>query len=641
MGNRLAQESSAYLQQHAHNPIDWYPWGDEALKKAKKEHKPIFVSIGYSSCHWCHVMAHESFEDAKIAALLNENFIAIKVDKEERPDIDKYFQDIYTLMNGRGGGWPTSIFLTPSLKPFYSATYIPNTAKYGMMAFDELLSTIIQKYQKQPKLLEEKGAEVLDFLNPKKENIQATNIDKSLIDRFIDQAKSLFDTEYGGFGSEPKFPQTSTYMTLLEIYKLTKDEKILDMITHSLKAMSQGGLYDLIDGGFCRYSTTQNWLIPHFEKMTYDNALLIQLYSEVFMVTKDIYFKEIAQQSINFMMKFMSHNHLFFSASDADSKEGEGRYFTYEYQECLEAFSKNGFSAKEAKETLQALDITEKGNFEGRSIVNLKKEFDKNRLQKALQVLRTLREQREYPFIDTKIITSWNAMMIESLFVATSIDATHLENAKKSLDTLLKKLYIEGKLYHTAMDEKRPYVEAFLEDYAYLCSALIKAYETTSQEDYLHIAIKLANQAIKEFYIEKQWHFSNTEFKTKDERYDTSYPSASALMVYVLLKLDLLSSYDYSSVIDFTLRFNSYDLMRQPISSPLLTQTAIANLLGLTTIKSTRENIEKNREAIKLLPFTIALINDDIRWTLCDRKSCFANEDNFQKIIQQIDKKGI
>ncbi|MEJ2489896.1 MAG: thioredoxin domain-containing protein, partial [Sulfurovaceae bacterium] len=358
-------------------------------------------------------------------------------------------------------------------------------------------------------------------------------------------------------------------------------------------------------------------------------------------ITKDAHFKEIAQQSINFMMQFMSHDHLFFSASDADSKEGEGRYFTYEYQECLEAFSKNGFSAKEAKETLQALDITEEGNFEGRSIVNLKKELDKNRLQKALQILRTLREQREYPFIDTKIITSWNAMMIESLFIATSIDAAYQESAKKSLDALLKKLYIEGKLYHTAMDKKRPYVEAFLEDYAYLCSALIKAYETTSQEDYLHLAIKLANQAIKEFYIEKQWHFSNTEFKTKDERYDTSYPSASALMVYVLLKLDLLSSYDYSSIIDFTLRFNSYDLMRQPISSPLLTQTAIANLLGLVTIKSTRENIEKNREAIKLLPFTIALANDDTRWTLCDRKSCFANENNFQKIIQQIDKKEI
>jgi uncharacterized protein len=641
MGNRLAQESSAYLQQHADNPIDWYPWGDEALKKAKEAQKPIFVSIGYSSCHWCHVMAHESFEDAKIAALLNENFIAIKVDKEERPDIDKYFQDIYTLMNGRGGGWPTSIFLTPSLKPFYSATYIPNTAKYGMMAFDELLHTIMQKYKKQPKLLEEKGAEVLDFLNPKKENIQATNIDKSLIDRFVDQAKSLFDTEYGGFGSEPKFPQTSTYMTLLEIYKLTKDEKILDMITHSLKAMSQGGLYDLIDGGFCRYSTTQNWLIPHFEKMTYDNALLIQLYSEIFMVTKDAHFKEIAQQSIDFMMKFMSHDHLFFSASDADSKEGEGRYFTYEYKECLEAFSKNGFSTKEAKETLQALDITKEGNFEGRSIVNLKEELDKNRFQKALQTLRTLREQREYPFIDTKIITSWNAMMIESLFIATSIDAAYQENAKKSLDALLKKLYIEGKLYHTAMDKKRPYIEAFLEDYAYLCSALIKAYETTSQEDYLHLAIKLANQAIKEFYIEKQWHFSNTEFKTKDERYDTSYPSASALMVYILLKLDLLSSYDYSSIIDFTLRFNSYDLMRQPISSPLLTQAAIADLLGLVTIKSSMENIEKNREAIKLLPFTIALANDDARWTLCDHKSCFANEDNFQKIIQQINKKGI
>ncbi|MBN2768007.1 MAG: thioredoxin domain-containing protein [Campylobacterales bacterium] len=639
MANRLKDESSAYLQQHSNNPIDWYPWGNEALTKAKKENKPLFVSIGYSSCHWCHVMAHESFEDKKIATLLNENFVAIKVDKEERPDIDKYFQDIYALMNGRSGGWPTSIFLTPNLKPFYAGTYIPKTPKYGMMAFEELLQAIIKKYKKDSELLEQKGKEVLNFLNPKKENIEATKIDKTLISRFSDQAKHLYDEEFGGFGNEPKFPQTSIYMTLLEIYKLRKDKEILNLITHSLRSMANGGLHDLIDGGFCRYSTTRDWLIPHFEKMTYDNALLIRLYSEVYLTVNDNFFKEIALKSIDFMLQYMSKDHLFFSASDADTDGIEGAYFTYDYGECFQVFTKEGFTLGQIEEIFNALDITRDGNFEGKSIINIKKNLDVKMLQKALKVLRLIRKQKRYPFIDIKIITSWNAMMIESLFVASLIDEKYSDIAQKSLDALLKKLYKKEKLYHTVVDENQPHIEAFLEDYAHLASALIKAYEITAIDNYLALAIKLSNQAIKEFYTDKQWHFSNGAFKTKDERYDTSYPSASATMLFALLKLDLLCPYDYGSIIDFSLRCNSYDLMRQPISSPLLTQVAITQLFGMSVIKSNKENITQHMTALHLLPFTIVTSDAQEGYSACDRQSCFAHEATLEKIIGQINKK--
>ena len=335
MANHLKNEHSPYLQQHADNPVDWYPWGEEAFAKAREENKAIFLSIGYSSCHWCHVMEQESFEDEATAKILNEHFIAIKVDREERPDIDKHFQEVYQLMNQRPGGWPTSIFLTQEQKPFYSATYIPDEPRYGMMSFSSLLEVIADKYKKEKDLLTEKADEILRFLNPKEDKIQATKLDLSIINRVSDQAKQLFDNKDGGFNKAPKFPQASTLDLLLDVYRITGDKETLNMVLLSLSSMAKGGLRDLVDGGFCRYSTDNEWLVPHFEKMTYDNALLSEVYLKAYHVSGNDFYKSVAFETIDFMIKNMSEDGLFYSATDADTEGEEGKYFVYTYEKAL------------------------------------------------------------------------------------------------------------------------------------------------------------------------------------------------------------------------------------------------------------------------------------------------------------------
>ncbi|MDD3775700.1 MAG: thioredoxin domain-containing protein [Sulfurovaceae bacterium] len=641
MANHLVLESSAYLQQHANNPVDWYPWGDEALQIAKKQNKPIFVSIGYSSCHWCHVMEHESFENENIAKLLNEHFVSIKVDKEERPDIDKYFQEVYALMNGRGGGWPTSIFLTPDLKPFYSATYIPSTPKYGMMAFDELLNAIAQKYTKDPALLAQKGSEVLDFLKPKSK-VEATKLDVSIIEKFIAQAKSLFDKQYGGFGNAPKFPQVSTYMALIDFYKITKDNEILQIIETSLDSMIRGGLYDRVDGGFCRYSTDERWLVPHFEKMTYDNALLAELYLRAYLLTQKYTYKEIALETIEFMRKYMSEDGLFYAASDADTNGLEGEYFIYDHREAINAFIQNGMTANDAAKIAAALDITPNGNFEGKSIINVS---DPNKINEimhydqAITALKEIRTKREYPFRDTKIITAWNAMMIKTLFYASKIEPKYLEIAKNSISKLLDKLYINGVLYHTSINNNTPNVEAFLEDYAYLAQALIEAHQSTFEKYYLDLAIELANEAIRKFYTRHEWNFATGEFATKAETYDSSYPSSLGVMLDVLGKLDILSDLNYGDIIFASLERHSHSLMRQPISSPCMSNAVSRYLKDLIVLKSTKTNFDTNKDSIALLsyPYLLLEVSDEDGWSLCGKGACFAHTKTFEEIKLHIE----
>jgi uncharacterized protein len=637
MPNNLINETSPYLLAHANNPVEWYPWGSESINKAVMENKPIFVSIGYSSCHWCHVMEEESFENKDIAKILNENFISIKIDREERPDIDKYFQEVYSLMNGRSGGWPTSIFLTPDLKPFYSATYIPPTPKYGIMGFSELLDVITKRYKENESLLREKGREVLEFLSPKNTKIEATKLDLSIIDRYITQAKSLYDKNFGGFGDSPKFPQVSTYTTLIDFYKFNNDNDLLILIKNSLDSMIKGGFYDLVDGGFCRYSTDEKWLIPHFEKMTYDNALLCELYLKTYILTDDVRYKKIALDTADFMLKFMSDGKLFYSASDADSKDGEGEYFIYDYDEAILAFKDAGI--KDAKTLAKQLDITKNGNFEGKSIVNCKEE-DMPNYDIAINALKGIREKKEYPFIDKKIIVAWNAMMINSLFLLGQIDEIYINQAKDSLAYLIKKLYINHTLYHSTIEENEPKIEAFLEDYAYLAHALLAGYNTTYEKSYIDFAIILANDAIKKFYRNYEWVFANGEFATKAEIYDTSYPSALAVMIDVLLRLDTLSELDYSEIIFKSIERHSHSLMRQPISSPLMSSVVSRYLKKYVVLKSSKDNlINFKNEILKLnYPYIILEANNDDSWSACGKGACFAHAPNFNEIKMELDK---
>jgi len=643
MANHLKNEHSPYLQQHAQNPVDWYPWGEEAFEKAQKENKAIFLSIGYSSCHWCHVMENESFKDEATAKLLNEHFVSIKVDREERPDIDKHFQEVYQLMNQRPGGWPTSIFLTQELKPFYSATYIPDEPRYGMMSFSSLLEVIADKYAKEKDLLTEKADEILRFLNPKVDKIQATKLDLSIINRVADQAKQLFDNENGGFNKAPKFPQASLLDLLLDVYRITKDKETRDMALYSLTSMAKGGLRDLVDGGFCRYSTDNEWLVPHFEKMTYDNALIAEVYLKAYHVSGDDFYKSVAFETLDFMLKNMSEDSLFYSASDADTEGEEGKYFVYTYEKALKSFEKAGIPSEEHAALAKALHITEEGNFEGKNIVRIDDpvNHDIPYYDEVIQALKKRREKRIYPFIDKKVIVSWNAMMIKTLFKASRVDETYLKPAIKSLTALLESMYINSELFHSTLIGKKPKIKAFLEDYAYLAEVLIEAYESTLDEIYLMTATKLANTAIERYYERGKWKFSRGEFETDADIYDSSYPSSVATMISVLYSISSLVDTVYKKFVFKTLEMNSYDVMRQPISTPRLSRMVIRYLKDDVIIKAKEEKLKTHIKELDSLAHPFSLFKNDTNdgFMLCNSSSCFGHEKSFKGIIEILEKR--
>lgn len=644
MANHLINEYSPYLQQHAENPVDWYPWGEKAFEKAQKENKPIFLSIGYSSCHWCHVMERESFENQATAELLNKHFISIKVDREERPDIDKHFQEVYQLMNGRPGGWPTSIFLTEDLKPFYSATYIPDEPKYGIMGFTSLLEVVADRYRNDKTTLIEKAEEVLRLVNPQKEKIEATRLDESIISRFIEQAKQLFDHTDGGFNKAPKFPQTSLLKLLFDLHRITGDQESLSMATHSLISMAKGGLRDLVDGGFCRYSTDDQWLVPHFEKMTYDNALLSELYLKAYHTTGETFYKEVAFETIDFMLDKMKEEDLFYSASDADTEGQEGKYFVYTYEKALKSFDSGGIPEKEHKALAEALHISKEGNFEGRNIIRVDtpETIDIPYYDEAIAALKKRREEkRTYPFIDKKVLVSWNAMMIKSLFIAGRIEPSYLEQAGRSLDALLKNMYIHSQLFHSTLIGKEPKIHAFLEDYAYLADTLIEAYRSTLDETYLITATNLANNAIERYYNNGLWKFSRGEFETGADIFDSSYPSALAMMLSVLHSLSSLADTVYKKFVFKSLEIHSYDIMRQPISSPLMSSMAIRYLKDDIIIKASEEKLSENLSKLDRITYPNTYFKNDTceGFMLCNSSSCFGHEKTFEKIIEYLEKR--
>jgi len=622
MANSLINEESPYLQQHANNPVNWYPWSKEAFEKAAKEGKAIFLSIGYSSCHWCHVMEKESFEDENIAKKLNENFICIKVDKEERPDIDRHFQEIYTKMNNKAGGWPLSIFMTPEKVPFYSATYIPPVPNYGIMGFGELIDIIASTYKKDSNMLKEKGQEVLNALKPKSK-IEATKITKDLEQIAIKQLKQVYDKDYGGFGDAPKFPHATTLELAINLYKLSGDSELKEIVTHTLDSMLLGGIYDIVEGGFCRYSTDRIWLIPHFEKMTYDNALMLKVLVQAHKTFDIKRYKDIVLEIAEFMLNRMSKDNLFFSASDADSDGVEGKYFIYSYNEAKEALEKEGINS----DILYDLGITKNGNFDGKNIVRLSsiELREDTQIKKAIKALRSLREQREYPFVDKKVITSWNAMFIDALFKLASIEPKYLQIAQKSLQALEDKMSIDNKLYHSALIENSPKIEAFLEDFAWLISANISAYSATLDELYLIKATNLTNEAVKRFYKNGRWQVGDGEFTNFVEDYDTSFTSSLALMVQNLLTMRSLVEPIYEKFAFQTLQVCSYNLMRQPISRPTLTDSAIRYIKDDNIIKSSLKNLEKIKSWEFNYPYIWLKVTNSQDIEICSNKACFAS----------------
>ena len=635
MSNRLEKEDSPYLQQHKENPVDWWPWCDEAFTKAKAEKKGIFISIGYSSCHWCHVMEHEVFENETIAAYLNDNFISIKVDKEERPDIDKHYQEVHQLLNRRTGGWPTSIFSTPENKPFYAATYIPPEPQDRNMGFMQLIEIIAPKISENDEKLFQNADEIETFLKPNKRPTEAKELQLSIIDTFLKQVSNNYESTYGGFSVTPKFPHVSTLTALLNIATIDKNSEAEKMVRHTLEQMQRGGMLDIVEGGFCRYSTDDKWLVPHFEKMTYDNGLLIELYTRASIVLDDERFLVTAKESADFMLNKMAEESLFYSASDADTEGEEGKYFVYDYDEVITLLQKNNYNTTDIDEIATTLSISPKGNFEGHNIIQLTTPQRPVWFNNVMTLLQELRQTRLYPFIDKKVQVSWNAMMISSLFSLADLDINYLTKATAHLDALLKSMYIDDTLYHSTLMHKEPKVNAFLEDYAYLGRSLVKAYESTFNETYLLLAQQFANTALMNFYEEGRWYFSKGEFVTEADMGDSSYPGSVGMMVDLLLSLGVLVDNKYRRFGFKTLEYYSVKLSKTPISFPYFLDQVHRYIKEDRVIKSKKENLSKELAQLAKIsyPYTKRYgSNESDGYMICGLQSCFANTKDIHNI---------
>ena len=533
--NELIQEDSPYLLQHAHNPVNWMAWSDKALQKAKDENRLIFLSIGYSTCHWCHVMEKETFEDEVSAKLLNDSYVSIKVDREEMPDLDKYFQDVHYLLTKRSGGWPLSIIMTPTQQVIFAGTYLPAQSAHGRMGFRELTSFIKGKFDDNFAEVQKSAQSIEAAIKhyersfEQKQSIES----EAVIEAFVSKVKASFDDVSKGIGSSPKFPHASTWNALLDIYAQTKNLEALYMSEDALFAMARGGINDQIEGGFYRYSVDEAWVIPHFEKMLYTNAELIEVYAKLYTFTQKPFFKEVVDTTIDAMDERFLKEGLYLSASDADSEGEEGKYFVFGYAGAKEALLKGGLSEVETKEVMDYFGITRFGNFEHQTtnpvIANEEKPL---RLNEAINLLKQERQKVTYPFIDTKILTAWNALMASALF-----EAQKIEKAKRLLDTLLTTLHVNDVLYHQIVLGGNLKVEALLEDYAFVIEALLRAYAHTKEEHYLELAKHLSHEAEQKFYKEETWYLSDKAFRAKAVLEDNSYKSPLSTMIKNLFEL--------------------------------------------------------------------------------------------------------
>ncbi len=523
--NRLAEEKSPYLLQHAENPVDWYAWGEEAFELAKKENKPVFLSIGYSTCHWCHVMAHESFEDEDVARLMNDAFVNIKVDREERPDIDGVYMEVAQMITGRGG-WPLTIIMTPDKKPFYAATYIPKEGRHNMLGMMDLVPRIKELWETDQANIDEVIGKIEQALSESSSPGHKDDLTLADVDLAYSQLSQRFDEERGGFGSAPKFPSPHNLLLILRHWKRTGDERALYIAEKTLQSMRLGGLFDHLGFGFHRYSTDAEWLLPHFEKMLYDQASLMMAYTEAYQITKKQEYADVVRDISEYVTRDLtSPEGAFYSAEDADSEGEEGKFYTWTQNEIKDVLKEDV-----ANIFLQVYNIHEEGNFEdeatrkttGLNIPHLKQSIDiktdsTNMSRQELEILldnaRTKlfirRERRVRPSLDDKILTDWNGFMIAALAKASVAigEKKYLEVAEKALSFILETMLDEKRgLFHRYKDGDVA-IGAFLDDYAYLVWALLEAYEATFKPEYLEQAKNLTLELIENFWDEEEGGF--------------------------------------------------------------------------------------------------------------------------------------
>lgn len=546
MPNRLISEKSPYLLQHAHNPVDWYPWGPEAFARAKSEDKPIFLSIGYSTCHWCHVMEHESFEDADVASLLNQYFVAIKVDREERPDVDHIYMQVCQAYTG-SGGWPMTIFMSHDQKPFFAGTYFPKNDRMGMQGIISILEAIRDAWNMKRDTLTDLSKQIMEHIS-NKSPFTRREISEDIFDTAFNHYKNYFDPIYGGFGNVPKFPTPHNLMFLLRYWKSHNEPYALTMVEKTLDSMYKGGIYDHIGFGFCRYSTDKKWLVPHFEKMLYDNALLAITYLEAYQTTQNNKYKSIAEDVLTYILRDMtSFEGGFYSAEDADSEGVEGKFYLWTPDEIM-----NVLGEEEGRSLATFYDISSKGNFEGKSIANLINNNlpyeNINLVKSARDKLFEYRKNRIHPHKDDKILTSWNGLMIAAMAIGGRLtkDERFTVAAKSAVEFIYSKLIREdGRLLARYRDGESKF-PAYASDYAFLTWGLIELYETTYESIYLKKALQLTDSLLSLFWDENNGGLyiygkdSESLIIQPKEIYDGAEPSSnsvSALNFYRLSRL--------------------------------------------------------------------------------------------------------
>jgi uncharacterized protein len=556
--NHLIKETSPYLLQHAHNPVDWYPWGDEAFVKAKAENKPILLSVGYSACHWCHVMAHESFEDEEIAKLMNEHFVNIKVDREERPDVDQIYMNAVQMMTHHGG-WPMTVFLTPEGVPFYGGTYFPPQDRYNMPGFPRVLLSVAEAYRERPDDVLETSSSVLKEL---RRLSKVSGSDEPISEEMLNAAYvgliRGYDSVNGGFGGAPKFPPAMALEFLLRMHARTGNKEALNIVSHTLKKMAEGGIYDQLGGGFHRYSTDAKWLVPHFEKMLYDNALLSRLYLHYYQETGDEQASAIAEGTLDYVLREMTDSRGgFYSTQDADSEGHEGKFFVWDIEEI-----KSVLDDSEASLFNAYYNVTLGGNFEGKNILNVTSSIEdvarqlnvklsdaQRSIEQSRRKLFAVREKRVKPDRDEKVLTAWNGLMLASFAEAGAIlqRRDYTEAARRNAEFVLTSLRRDGLLLRTYKDGTAKF-NAYLEDYAFFIEGLLTLAETSGELRWLNEALSLTEQMIREFWDAENGGFyftgqSHEQLIVRSKDYfDNATPSGNSVATSLLLRLAIVTN---------------------------------------------------------------------------------------------------
>ena len=579
--NHLISETSPYLLQHAHNPVDWYPWGEAALTKARSENKPILLSIGYSACHWCHVMEHESFENEAIAALMNENFVNIKVDREERPDLDQIYMNAVQMMTGQGG-WPMTMFLTPDGVPFYGGTYFPPSDRYNMPGFPRILASVAEAFRSQPDQVASTATAMLGELRRVGLAEQSREVlREEILDSAFRRISANYDRTNGGFGGAPKFPPAMNLEFFLHRHNRKGSPEALEMVEHTTRRMAEGGMYDQLGGGFHRYSVDAKWLVPHFEKMLYDNALLSRMYLHLYQVTKDPAARRIAEETLDYVAREMTDaGGGFYSSQDADSEGEEGKFFVWSRQEILDVMGE-----RDGNLFCDFFDVTAGGNFEGQNILHInasitdtaaRNKVSAEDLQAIIdsgrQKLFARREQRVKPGRDQKVLTAWNGLMLAGFAEASAIleRPDYREVAEANARFLLSHLRSDGLLLRTYKDGEAK-LNAYLEDYACLIDGLISLYEATGELTWIESAVALADKMIEQFWDDSEGGFfftgkSHEKLIVRSKEFmDNATPSGNSIAALSLLKLNLLTANDdYRRRATAVLRLMADQIRRYP-----------------------------------------------------------------------------